>query len=267
MTSLDGKTILVVGASAGLGQAFAITAAKQGAHVVMTARRAEKLDETLAAAGSGTVVAGDVRNPDDVARMVAETVAAHGGIDLIVYAAGYAPLRGLDQTTAEDWNDVFEINVVGVNHVISAALEHLNPGAVVVAIGSESASQARFGMGAYSASKAALEIMLLGWRNEHPEYRFSCIAVGGTQPTDFGVNFDMELLVPALSVWATHGLLQEDFMATDEVVELMATTLAAALEFPGIGLEHVRLRSPSPIIGTSETIFSSGKAKGPRAEP
>lgn len=260
-SSLDGKRVLVVGASAGLGQAFAIAAAKEGAHVAMTARRADRLQETRAAAGSGTVVAGDVRNADDVQRMVDETVEAYGAIDLIVYAAGYAPLQTLAVTDVEAWRDVFETNVVGVNHVITAAIDSLAPGAIVVAIGSESANQPRFATSAYGSSKAALETMLLGWRTEHPTVRFSCIAVGATQPTEFGINFDYDLLGPALEHWAKHGLMQEEFMATDDVAAFMASTLGAALAFPGIGVEHITLRSPSPVIGSAETIVAHAERR------
>lgn len=255
-SSLDGKRVLVVGASAGLGRAFAVAAAKEGARVVMTARRADRLQETLAAAGSGVVVAGDVRGADDARRMVSEAVAAYGAIDLIVYAAGCAPLQTLAVTDVEAWRDVFETNVVGLNHVITAAIDSLAPGAIVAAIGSESANQPRYGTSAYGSSKAALETMLLGWRTEHPAVRFSCIAVGATQPTEFGIDFDHDLLGPALEHWARHGLMQEEFMVTDEVAGFMASMLGAALAFPGIGVEHITLRSPSPVIGSAETIVA-----------
>ena len=64
--SLSGKRVVVVGASAGIGKAFAIRAGKEGAHLVVAARRTDKLAEVIAEVGSGTPVVTDVRRPEDL---------------------------------------------------------------------------------------------------------------------------------------------------------------------------------------------------------
>jgi hypothetical protein len=90
---------------------------------------------------------------------------------------------------------------------------------------------------------------LRGWRLEHPELRFSCIALGATQPTEFGDAFDMEVLGPMVATWVRHGLMQQEFMETDDVAGLLVDLLASALQFPGVGIEELLLRSPSDILG------------------
>src|SRR6185369_11799034 len=106
--------------------------------------------------------------------------------------------------------------------------------------------------GAYGASKAALTESLRAWRLEHPEVRFSCVALGATQPTEFGDAFDLEALGPVLTTWFQHGLMQRDYMATDDVAGLLADLFGAALRYPGVAIEDIVLRSPSPVVGPED---------------
>jgi NAD(P)-dependent dehydrogenase (short-subunit alcohol dehydrogenase family) len=106
-------------------------------------------------------------------------------------------------------------------------------------------------LGAYNASKAALEESLKIWRAEEPRVRFSCVAVGATVPTEFGSEFDPELLVASLDDWTRRGLMHEQFMPTDELAAVLVGTLAAALQWPSIGIDHISLRSASPVVGTA----------------
>ncbi len=247
--SLAGKRMAVVGASSGIGRAIAVSAVAAGAEVVLAGRRADKLAEAVAEAGGGHAVVADVCRPEDCARLVAEAVAAVGGLDLVVYAAGYAPLRPLADTDPTDFADIFETNVVGVHEVVRAALPHLAPGSIVAVLSSETVGRPRRALGAYSASKAALEELLRAWRAEHHDVRFSCLAVGATVPTDFGNAFAPEHLGPAYEDWVRNGFMQAEFMATAEVGAFVVDALAAAVDRPGLGLEHLSLRSPSPTIG------------------
>ena len=72
---LAGKRVLVIGASAGIGQAFAERAVREDAQVVLVARRADKLAETVSRAGGGTIVVGDVSAEGDPAKVVAQASA------------------------------------------------------------------------------------------------------------------------------------------------------------------------------------------------
>jgi NAD(P)-dependent dehydrogenase (short-subunit alcohol dehydrogenase family) len=255
--ALEGSRILVVGASSGIGRAFAVKAAKEGANTVLAARRKERLDEAVEEAGAGHVVAGDVTDPLDCERIVSEAASLVGELDILLYTVGYAPLRRLAHTTVDDWRAVLDANLVGAHQVLRAALPKLAPGAIVAVVSSESVGQPRSGLGAYVASKAALEASLGIWRTEHPRVRFSCVVVGGTVPTEF----DMDLLVPSLQDWAVHGLATEDLMATDEVADVLVGLFAAALPYPGIALEHVTLRAASPVAGSAQGLISHALAE------
>jgi NAD(P)-dependent dehydrogenase (short-subunit alcohol dehydrogenase family) len=136
-----------------------------------------------------------------------------------------------------------------MQQVLAAEVPHMAPGAIAAVLSSETVGRPRPSLGAYGASKAALSESLRAWRLEHPEVRFSCVALGATQPTEFGDGFEMERIVPLLDVWARHGLMQRDFMETSDVAALLAGVLGAALTFPGVGIEDLVLRSPSPVVG------------------
>src|SRR6202011_3292749 len=122
---LEGRRVLVIGASSGIGRSFAQQALAAGARVVITARRAERLDEIVGSSPDGVAVTGDVRDRDDCLGMVSEAARSLGELDLIVYAAGAASLRPLMETTDEDWAVALETHVMGVHHVVQAALGHM----------------------------------------------------------------------------------------------------------------------------------------------
>ena len=247
MNTLEGKRVLVVGASAGIGRAFAIEAVRRGASVAVAARRAEKLDEVVASAGGGTAIVADVTEPADCARLAGDAVAALGPIDLVLYAAGTAPLRRVRDMEPEDWQGVLSTNVLGLQQVIKALVpDALGPGAVVSALSSEIVGNPRHGMVGYAVSKSALDEVLRGWRLECPEVRFCTVTVGATQPTEFGEHFDPELLVPILDEWIRHGQLPSTFMDTDELAGLLGDLFATLSAHRGIGIEHLLVRSPTP---------------------
>jgi NAD(P)-dependent dehydrogenase (short-subunit alcohol dehydrogenase family) len=254
MSSLVGRRILVVGASAGVGRAFAVRAVAAGAEVVLSARRPDRLADAIEAAGGGTPVVGDVRQEADCRRLVEQAVDHIGPLDLLFYAAGFAPLRALIETDSADWREVLETNVIGLQQVLAAAVPRMTDGGIAAVLSSETVGRPRSGLGAYGASKAALAESLRAWRLEHPEVRFACLALGATQPTEFGDRFDPRLLGPVLDDWVRQGLIQEAYMHTDEVAGLLADLLGSALEFPGVGIEDLVLRSPSRVIGT-ESAF------------
>ncbi len=259
--SLAGKRIVVAGASAGIGRAFAVRAVTEGAAVIMAARRGELLDEVRVKAGGGTCAAIDVRRPEDCERLADLVRQQLGGIDVLLCAFGYAPLRMMADTTPEDWSSVFETNVVGVHQVIRACLALLRPAAIVAALSSESVAQPRSALGAYSSSKAALDRLLEAWRTEHAGIRFCSVVVGATFPTDFSANFDLELLTRALDDWAGRGLAQQEFMTPEDVADVLAGTIAVAAHYPAVCLERLTLRSPSPVVGTFDGAVS-GEAPG-----
>ena len=244
---IAGRRIVVVGASASIGRAVALRAVRSGAEVVAAARRKDRLEELVAEAGGGIPVPTDVRDEESCGSLMRTAGDAVGAIDAVVYTAGYAPLRLMADTTTVDWHEALSTNVTGANQVIRAALPHLVPGAVVVVLSSETVGRPRNGLGAYGSSKAALEESLNAWRNEHPGIRFCSAAIGATWPTEFGNQFDGELLMRVFGEWAVRGLNQAEYMDADELADVLVDTIASLVDHPGIGLERMTLRSPSPI--------------------
>lgn len=242
--SLAGKRIVVVGGSAGIGRAFAVRATEEGAHLVVVARR-ELPPEVLASAQSVTSVSADIREPDACARVGQVAADTLGEIDLLLISAGYAPLKAFAEVDAQDWSKVLATNVIGVHQIIQAHLPILSPSAVVAVLSSDSVRHPHRALGAYSASKAAMERSLVAWRLEHPGYRFSCIEVGATVPTDFISDFDPDLLGVVAGEWISRGLVPSTHMTPETVADTLAGIFASALGNPDAGLEHVTLKSPA----------------------
>ncbi len=241
---MKGARVAVVGASAGIGRAFALAALDAGADVVVAARRAGVLAELPGAHAVGA----DVCDEAGRAAILAACRERLGGIDLLFHAVGRADLRPLADTGDDAWRVTLDTNVVAVNRLVAAALPLLAPRSIVAVLSSESAALPRSRMVAYAASKAALETSAAGWRIEHPGLRVSVVAVGATQPTEFGDGFDGDQLGPALTDWARRGLMQEEFMDTGEVAEVLAALYGVALANPTVGVERIVLRSPSDIV-------------------
>ncbi|HEX6420613.1 MAG TPA: SDR family oxidoreductase [Acidimicrobiales bacterium] len=260
--ALAGRRALVVGASAGIGRATAIAAVRAGAGVVLSARREATLARVVAEAGGGHAVPGDVCRPGGPAEIVAGAVAELGELDLLVYTVGFASLRPLASTDAATWHATLEANVVGLNLLVQAALPHMAAGGVVAVLSSETSSAPRHGLVPYAASKAALEASLRGWRVEHPGTRFTCVVVGATQPSEFGDGFEAAELDRAFQSWIRHGMLQEEFMHTDDVAAVLVDTMATALAFPQVCVEDIVLRSPSPVAGAVWTPGAATQDRG-----
>lgn len=260
--TLAGARVLVVGASAGIGRAASIAAVRAGARVVMTARRADALAALVDEAGDGSAVAGDVCAAGGPAAIVADAVAELGQIDLVLYTVGFADLRRLVDTPPETWHKTLDANVVGFNELARAVLPHMAPGGIVAVLSSETAGAPRLGLVPYAASKAALEASLRGWRAEQHAVRFTCVIVGATQPSEFGAAFEMPELERAIASWVQNGLMQEAFMHTDDVARVLVGTLGTLLAAPGVGLEELVLRSPSPVAGPTWTNEGASRAGG-----
>lgn len=248
MNGLSGRRVVVVGASAGIGRAFALRAVAEGADVVLAARRKDILDAAIASAGSGTGVVLDVGDPASRAAFVT-TLQGGAPVDLVLVTVGVADLRPLSDTDEERWSAMLTTNLVGVTRLLDEVRPALAPIGILAVISSEIVRQPRMGLVPYAATKAGLEAVLAGLRVEHPGLRVSCIVVGATVPTDFGTSFQAEHLVPAMASWEHHGRFQQAFMVTDDVASVLVDVYATALRHPGVGVEEITLRSPSPVLG------------------
>lgn len=158
---LDGKVAVVTGASSGLGAAFATGLAEAGADIAICARRAERLRETaerVRALGRRCLaVTADVAVPEDCARVVEETMAELGRIDVLVNNAGIGTAVPASRETPEEFRRVIDVNLNGSYWMAQACGRVMEPGSSIVNIGSVLGSTtAGLPQAAYSASKSAI---------------------------------------------------------------------------------------------------------------
>jgi NAD(P)-dependent dehydrogenase (short-subunit alcohol dehydrogenase family) len=145
---LDGKVAIVTGASSGLGVDFARGLAEAGADVVVSARRAERLEETArqveSAGRRALVVPGDVAKPEDCTRTVEQAMEEFGRVDVLVNNAGIGTAAPATREAPDDFRRVIDINLNGSYWMAQACGRVMQPGSSVVNIG------------AYASSKAAI---------------------------------------------------------------------------------------------------------------
>jgi NAD(P)-dependent dehydrogenase (short-subunit alcohol dehydrogenase family) len=259
---LEGKRLVVIGASAGIGRAVALRAAKAGAEIAVVARRREPLDELAKAAGGATVITADLGRPDDCARIGEEAAAALGAIDVVLFTAAIARLRTLRQLTAEEWMQTLATNLVGTNLAISGIVPHLSDRGLVAVASSESAGNPFYALGSYAASKSAVEDSMRAWRVEHPDARFVTLVVGTTVPTEFANNFEPDEMAAAFPIWAAQGNAPAEYMQVDEVADVVVGVFGALLPNRSVGMETVFLRSPAPATGDTGTMTATAQATG-----
>jgi len=254
---LDGRRLVIVGASAGIGRALAREALHAGADAVLVGRRRERLDELVAEAGRGHPVVADLTDPAACVALADAARDALGTIDALVFCAGASGLHRVRDVRYEDWRAVFDVNVIGPSVVVGSALPHIAPGGLVAFLSSESVGRPRPGLTPYSASKAALEEAIRGWRVEHPELRFAALCVGATNGTEFARDFDMALAAELFPTWVAHGHMAAAMMPVDEVARALLETVATALAHPSVDVQGVTLRPPGPLMeGSGDSLLA-----------
>jgi NADP-dependent 3-hydroxy acid dehydrogenase YdfG len=168
MAELDGRRVLVTGASSGIGEATARAVAAAGGRVALLARRAELVTD-LAAAIDGVACPADVTDLDATTTAVDGAAEALGGLDGVVTAAGLVRPGAVGDADPDDWRTMFDVNVLGTLHSVRAALPHLRrtDHADVLTVSSMSGRRlATTELGVYAASKAAVHTLSEGLRRE-----------------------------------------------------------------------------------------------------
>ena len=227
---LEGRRILVLGASSGLGKASAIELAREGARVCVAARRTERLAETVEETGRRAfAVACDVQDEASCTSAVDAAVAELGGLDGVVYAPGISTFGPIEGVTAKEWQDVFATNVFGLSLILNAAIEHLNASrgrVVVISSITIDDSPPRPFQATYGVSKIALERLIEAWQGEHHAVGFTSIACGDTL-SEFGHANDMERMIPIVQKWQKLEYLYGRMMDPSSIGEQVVNALAA----------------------------------------
>lgn len=145
---LQEKVVVVTGSTAGIGLEAARQLQAEAAHVVTSGRQEEGIGELH--------VAGDLTQPGEPERLVAETIGRFGRLDGLVNNVGGTGIRKLAELTDDDWQRSFELNLMTAVRTTHAALPHLRPGAAIVNVSSTAGKRPSGGMPDYSVMKAAL---------------------------------------------------------------------------------------------------------------
>ncbi len=186
---LLGKVALVTGASSGIGEAAARALAAAGATVVVSARRAEKLaqlvEDIAQAGGTASAISGDVAVEADAFRMVEDTVAQYGRIDILVNSAGIIDSGGLEALSLDQWRRVIDVNLMGTIYTCKAAQPHMKAQGTgdIINISSTAGRRAAGLMGANSTSKFGHTGFTEGLRQEMGNHgvRVAIVEPGATQ--------------------------------------------------------------------------------------
>ena len=185
--TIQNKVVLITGASSGIGEATARVLAQRGAHVVLGARRTDRLEkiaaEIRAAGGSARFRALDVAHLEDVHAFVADAPQAFGRIDVIVNNAGLMPLSPLEALKVDEWNRMIDVNIRGVLHGIAAGLPIFKQQkrGQFINVSSIGGHAVFAGAAVYCATKYAVIAISEGLRQEHADLRVTVISPGVTE--------------------------------------------------------------------------------------
>lgn len=169
---IDGKVIIITGASSGLGEATARHLSDLGARVVLGARRDDRIqvlaNEFIARGKEAMAVPTDVTRSADVQKLVDAAVAKFGAVDVMINNAGIAPLSVLESGNVDEWGRMIDVNVKGVLHGIAAVLPHMirQKSGHIINVSSVAALRVTPGATIYAATKYAVGAISEGLRLE-----------------------------------------------------------------------------------------------------
>jgi short-subunit dehydrogenase len=166
--NLRGKSVVITGASSGIGKAAALEMARRGARVVLAARRTEQLETVAAACRAlgveATAVATDVTRPEDCRRLIASA----GHVDVLVNNAGFGIFDTIAEANDDDLRSMMDTNYFGALHCVRAVLPQMleRRGGTIVNVASIAGIMGYARMGGYSATKFAIIGMTEALRDE-----------------------------------------------------------------------------------------------------
>ena len=170
--NLNGKVAIVTGASRGIGAAIAKRLATEGASVVVnysgSEARANEVVQSITSGGAkGKALRANIRDPEAIKRLFDETLETFGRLDILVNSAGTFAPKSLEESTEEDFDGTFDLNVRAVFLAAREAARHMSEGGRIINIGSVNGDRMPYaGGGLYGASKAAVAGFTRGWARD-----------------------------------------------------------------------------------------------------
>jgi NADP-dependent 3-hydroxy acid dehydrogenase YdfG len=187
MSSIKGKVVAVTGASSGIGEATARLLAQKGVHVVVGARRTDRLEKLTAAirsaGGSARYRALDVTRREDTEAFIGFAQSEFGRIDVVVNNAGVMPLSAMETLKVDEWDRMIDVNIRGVLHGIAAGLPVMKKqgSGHFVNISSIGGHAVYPTAAVYCATKFAVRAISDGLRQENTDIRVTIISPGVTE--------------------------------------------------------------------------------------
>jgi NADP-dependent 3-hydroxy acid dehydrogenase YdfG len=199
---LQGTVALVTGASSGIGEATALRLSSLGAEVALVARRRDRLEDLsnriAGAGGRAEIIEADVTDREQAEAAVARAAAEFGRLDIVINNAGVMLLGPIADAPVEEWQQMVQVNLLGLLYCAKAALPHLlaaagqDPRQVsdLVNISSTAGRQVRLGSGVYNATKHAVGAFSESLRQEVTKrhVRVSLVEPGATATELAGHN-------------------------------------------------------------------------------
>ena len=240
MTNLSGKTALVTGASRGIGRASAFALAAAGAQVLVHYSSGEKeaaavVAEILNVGGKAEKIAADLRAPDGPHALAQRVRAIIGGrLDVLVANAGISKAATIEETTVEDFDALFAVNVRAPYFLVQQLMPIMCEGSSIVLLSSLAARAALGTLSAYAATKGAIDTLVKHFAFALGERGIRVNAVApGVVPTDMSSFAKTEAGRDfALGIQALKRMAQPDdigaavaFLASDDARWITGDTL------------------------------------------
>lgn len=174
--NIEGKVVVITGASSGLGEATAHHLSAHGAKLVLGARRVDRLnalaDKLSGNSGKAIALKTDVTQREQVKRLVDAAVQTYGRIDVVINNAGLMPQSLLESLMIDDWDRMIDVNIKGVLYGIAAALPYMKEqkSGHIINVSSVAGHKVGPGGAVYSATKHAVLALSEGLRQEMKPY-------------------------------------------------------------------------------------------------
>ena len=174
--NIEGKVVVITGASSGLGEATARHLSAQGAIVVLAARRTNRIkslaDEINDNGGKALAITTDVTELDQTKKLVDKAVEEFGRVDVMLNNAGLMPFSPLERLKVDEWNQLIDVNIKGVLNGIAAALPYMKEqkSGHFINVSSVAGHVVVPGGVVYCATKHAVRVISEGLRKEVKPY-------------------------------------------------------------------------------------------------
>jgi NADP-dependent 3-hydroxy acid dehydrogenase YdfG len=183
-TNIQGKVVIITGASSGLGESTARLLAENGAKVVLGARRKDRIDEVVreitAKGGSALGFKTDVTKRGDVEALVQGAMDKHGRVDVIVNNSGIMPIAPMAALKVDEWDRMIDVNIKGLLYGVAAVLpimQKQKQGHIINIASVGGFKVFAPGGTVYSATKFAVRAVTEGLRMEHKADNIRCTII------------------------------------------------------------------------------------------